>query len=422
MAYPNLIRLRQRFEQTGLADLQTAVCDELNSLRFDRVVRAGQSVALPVGSRGIANLQQIVRTIVDHFLQLGAKPFIVPAMGSHGGATATGQQAILESYAITETSVGCPIRSSCETVVLGRSPLGFDIHFDRLAAEADHCFIFNRIKSHTSFDGTVQSGLLKMLLIGLGNPTGAKIYHRAIQQYSFDQIIRETAPIVWQNLSLLGGLAIVENAYDETMLVRAVGPDDFESTEQTLLPIASASMPRLPFDRVDLLLVDQIGKNISGTGLDTNVVGRKTNDHRAAVDEWPKITRIAVRDIAEASHGNAIGLGIAEFCRSRALEKVDWAATRANVLSSGRISAAFAPLDYQTDREILDAALKTVGLVEPSESRIVWIANTLDLAELVCSVAYLDEIRQRGDLEIISEPFEMPLDSAGNLPELPSLS
>ncbi len=418
MNYPKVFRVRQHFDSTRLDDVAATVRRELESLDLQEQVRPGQSVAVPVGSRGIANLAEITRAIVDYFQSIGARPFIVPAMGSHGSSTAEGQRAVLESYGVTEASVGCPIRSCVETVVLGRTPQGFDIHFDRIAYEADHRFLFNRIKPHTSFTGSVESGLMKMLLIGLGNPEGARTYHRAIRQFTFDEIIRGTAPLVWEKCPVLGGLAIVENAYDETMLLKGVRPEAFEPTERDLLTVARENMPRLPFDTADLLLIDRIGKDISGTGLDTNVVGRKTNDHRAADDEWPKIGRILLRGLSPASHGNAIGIGIAEFCRSRVLREADWEATRLNVLSSGRVSAAMAALDYETDQDVLDVALKTVGLAPPEQVRLLWIADTLHLAEVECAEIYLDEARNRSDLEILTPPRNLPWDADGNLPDL----
>jgi hypothetical protein len=222
---------------------------------------------------------------------------------------------------------------------------------------------------------------------------------------------------VLRRCRILAGVAVVENAYDQTARIEAVRPDDFEARERELLALARGWLPRLPFQRVDVLLIDQIGKDISGTGLDPNVVGRKFNDHKPLADEWPKVRRIALRGLTEATHGNAIGFGIAEFCRCQLLRETNFAATRLNGLVSGHISAVMPPLDYETDREMLTAALSTIGLTESPQARLLWIADTLHLGEVECSVAYLDDARQRHDLAILTPPRDLPLDAAGNLPQ-----
>ncbi len=413
--YPAVFRIRQRFPCQRVSDISAAVDGELARLRLGEKVRPGQSVALTAGSRGIANIATILRAAVAHFLQLGAKPFIVPAMGSHGGGIAQGQREVIESYGVTEQYVGCPIRSSMETVVVCRTAEGLPVHFDRHAFEADHVVVVNRVKPHTRFVGEIESGLMKMMLIGLGKCAGAQVYHRAIEDYPFERIIRSVAGEVLAKCHILAGIAIVENAHDETGRIEAVRPEELESREKELLKLARQWMPRLPFERVDLLIVDEIGKNISGTGLDTNVVGRKFNDHAAVDGELPRVRRIAVRRLTPESHGNAVGLGIAEFCKSQLLRETDFQATRLNAIVAGHVSAAMPPLDYETDREILDAALSNVGLTEPHEARILWIQNTLKLGEVECSAAYLEEARCRSDLEILTPPRSLPLDAAGNL-------
>ncbi|MCX7424688.1 MAG: [Fe-S]-binding protein, partial [Planctomycetia bacterium] len=267
------------------------------------------------------------------------------------------------------------------------------------------------------FAGSIESGLMKMLLIGLGKAEGARVYHRAIQQYGFARIVHGVGGELLRRCRVLAGLATVENAYDQTALLAAVEPEEFDPRDKELLAFARRWMPRLPFPHVDLLLIDRIGKDISGTGMDANVIGRKFNDHAAVEDEYPKVLRIAVRGLTEATRGNALGIGMAEFCRSRVLRQADFAATRLNVLTSGHVSAAMPPLDYETDREILDAALGTIGLTDPPDAKILWIADTLALAEVECSAAYLDEARRREDLEVVTPLRELPLDSAGNLPD-----
>ena len=415
-SYPQMFRVRQRFEGPRLEDVPGQVDAQLARLKLGAKVKPGQSVAITAGSRGVANVHLILRAAVEHLQGLGARPFVVPAMGSHGGGTAHGQREVVESYGITEEFVGCPIRSGTETVVVCRTAEGFPVHFDRLAYEADHVLVSNRVKPHTRFVGEIESGLMKMMLIGLGKCAGAQVYHRAIQDYSFAQIIRSVVGEVLRKCRILAGLAVVENAYDETALIEAVAPDQFESREKELLVLAKKWMARLPFPQVDILLVDQIGKNISGTGMDTNVVGRKFDDHKAVEDEFPKVKVIALRGLTPETHGNAIGMGLAELCKSQLLRETEVEATRLNGIIAGHVAGAMPPLDYETDREILDVALGMVGLVEPPEAKVLWIRNTLELAEVECSAVYLEEARRRADLEILTALRDLPLGADGNLP------
>ena len=415
---PLIFRVRQTFERPQVGDITAEVDSQLARLALGGKIQAGQSVAITAGSRGIANIHLIIKAIVDHLKQLGAQPFIVPAMGSHGGGTAEGQREIIESYGITEEFCGCPIRASMETIIVCQAEEGFPVHFDRLASEADHVVVCGRVKPHTGFVGDIESGLMKMMLIGLGKHEGAKIYHRAIKDFSFGQIVRSVAREVLDKCRVVAGLAIVENGYDETAKIAAVAPGEFEEREKELLVLAKQWMPKLPFKTADILILDEIGKNISGSGMDTNIVGRKFHDHEAAADEWPKVKRIIVRGLTDKTHGNAAGIGIAEFCRSRVIEEMDVHATRTNCLTGGHAAAAMFPLDYATDRECLDMAFPQIGLTEPPDAKIQWIKNTLEVAEVECSVAYLEEARSRDDLEIIVEPRPLPMDDDGNLPSI----
>ncbi len=415
--FPRTFRVRQHFDAPRLDDVPAEVCRQLGKLGLGDRVRPGQSVAVTVGSRGIANLAEIVHAAVRFLQALGLEPFIVPAMGSHGGGTAEGQRALIEAYGVTEAAAGCPIRSSMDTVVVCRMAAGFPVHFDRLAFEADHVLVLNRVKPHTKFVGDIESGLIKMLLIGLGKGEGAAVYHRAILDYSFAQIIHSVAGEVLRRCRILAGLGIVENAYDQTARIEAVAPGEFEPREKALLKLARRWMARLPFDRVDVLLIDRIGKNVSGTGLDTNVVGRKFNDHRAVEGELPRVRRICLRGLTPETHGNAVGLGIAEFCRTRLVRGANLAATRLNAMVANHVSAAMLPLDYETDRAMLAAALGTIGLTPAKDVRLLWIADTLHLNELECSAAYLTEAQEHNTLEILTPPRPLPFDASDNLPE-----
>ena len=415
MALPRMLRLRQRFDAPTLEDIPAAVRAEVAALGLAPKIKPGDSVAVSVGSRGIANIALITKTLVEELKALGAEPFLVPAMGSHGGGVAEAQRAIIEGYGVTEDYVGAPIRASMDTVQVGATEDGVPVYFDKYASQADHVAVVGRVKPHTDFVGEIESGLHKMMLIGLGKHRGASLYHQAIVQYSFDRIIRSVGQTVIDECRVLLGLGIVENPYDKTALIKGVGPDEFYEREKELLVLARKWMPRLPFDRIDLLLVDEIGKNISGAGMDTNVIGRKFHDHHAAEKEFPKVTRIAVRDLTEITHGNASGIGTAEYAHRRAIDKMDREMTYINCMTGNHPSGAAIPIYFDTDRELITKALQTIGLVDPGKERIVRIKNTLDLAEVLVSEAYLPEVEKRDDLEVLEGPAEMAFDADGDL-------
>ncbi len=412
---PLVFRLRQEFDDPTLDDVPAEVEAQLSSLSLGKRVASGQTVAITVGSRGIANIRHIIKALVDHLKRVGAEPFIVPAMGSHGGGTVEGQLKIIESNGINERFCGCPIRASMETVVVCEAAEGFPVHFDKHAYAADHVVVCNRIRPHTQFMGDIESGLMKMLLIGLGKRAGATIYHRAIRDFSFGRIVRSVGHEVLTRCSILAGVAIVENAWGRTARIEAVPPERFEAREKALLVQARQWMPRVPFRTADILLIDEVGKNISGTGFDLSVVGRRHHTHKAADDEYPKIKMIGLRDLADESYGNAEGMGLAEFCRSRLLEKRDETITRVNSLTSGHHTASMIPMVFDTDREMIVAMLSQVGLSEPADSTLMWIRNTRDVAEVECSAACLPEARDRDDLEILSDPRALSFDADGNL-------
>jgi Lactate racemase N-terminal domain len=414
--YPQFFRVRQKFEGPRVADVPGEVEQQLSRLKLTETIRPGQSVAVTCGSRGIANISQIIKATVGHLQRLGAKPFIVPAMGSHGGGTAEGQRQVLESYGVTEERCGCPVRATMETVVLCQSDLGFPVYADRYAFEADHIVLCGRIKPHTDFDGDIESGLMKMMLLGLGKHEGAKIYHRAFQDYSFAQIVRSVANTVLAKCHIAAGVGIVENGYDETALIEAVRPGEIERREKELLVLAKKWMPRLPFGNVDILIIDEMGKNISGAGIDTNVVGRKRGLLQAGKDEYPKVKRIIVRSLTEASHGNAVGLGYVDVCKTSLLNSHDRHATWTNIITSGNLGGMKYPMHFETDREILDVALPSIGLTPPQDAKVLWIKNTLHLKEVECSATYLADAKRRDDLEILTPLGDLPLDSSGNLP------
>lgn len=304
--------------------------------------------------------------------------------------------------------MGVPIRSSMEVVDMGTSPLGFPVHMDKHAAGADHIVLINRIKTHTRFSGRIESGLVKMLLVGLGKQPAATIYHRATQEYSFDEIINDTVPILLKKLPVLLGLAVIENARGEVAGLEAVLPDRLLEREPELLEKAVSLTAKLPFNEIDLLVVDEMGKDISGTGIDTSIIGRKEHSNI-------KIKRIFVRDLTGKSDGNACGIGFADFTTKRLVDKINIADTDVNCITALRPEGAKIPPTCATDREALTQALDTLGLVKPEHARIVRIKSTRDLEELSVSDAYTGELNGRRDLETVSEAATMSFDTEGNL-------
>ncbi|MCA9156917.1 MAG: DUF2088 domain-containing protein [Planctomycetales bacterium] len=412
---PRFFRMRQSFPRPRIKHVPAAVMSALAGC-IERELN-GQTVAITVGSRGIAGIAQITRACVDFLKQRGARPFLVPAMGSHGGATDEGQADVLARLGITQATMGCPVRSSMEVAQVATAVEGFPVYFDRMALSADHVLVVNRIKPHTRFAGDIESGLMKMMLIGLGKRQGAEVYHRVIFNYSFDQIVRSVAREVIEGCRILAGLAILENAYEETAEVVGVAPEEIEAREPELLGRVKSWMPRLPFDQSDLLIVDQIGKNISGAGMDTNVIGRKRNDHAAIEGDSPNIHHIYVRGLTEATHGNASGIGLAELCHRRVVEAMDRRATHVNCITAGHVTAAMLPIDFVTDRQALVTACQLAGYVSHEQVTAMWIRDTLSLSEVECSEAFFEMASNRSDIEILNQPSQLQFDELGDLIE-----
>ena len=415
MNYPRMIRIRQNFDAPTLDDITCTVRHELAKLNLSNKIKIGDSVAISVGSRGIANIALVVKILVEALKAHGAQPFIVPSMGSHGGGTTEGQRAIVEGYGVTEAYTGAPIKATMEVVQVGITEDGLPVYFDKYAYEANHVVVVGRIKPHTEFSGEIESGLHKMMLIGLGKHKGAALYHQAIISYSFDRIIRSIAKSVIEKCKILLGLAIIENPNHETALIEALNPESFYKREKKLLILAKKWMPRLPFKQVDLLIVDQIGKDISGDGMDTNVIGRKYLIHKAADHEYPKITRIYVRDLTELTYGNATGMGIAEYAHTQLINKIDFEDTYINCNIANVPTSAAIPIHFDTDKKVLDAALNTIGYIQPKDARIIRIRHTSDIKEIMVSEIYQREMDGRDDLSIIEPAKEMVFNDNDNL-------
>ncbi len=411
MPLPKMYRVRQNLSRHRVADIPSAVHAAMAGARLP--VKRGDTVAVGAGSRGIANIAQVVQAAVDHLKELGATPFVFPAMGSHGGATAEGQLEILEGYGITEASMGCPLRATMEVVQIG-SALGLPVWCDKIAASADWIGVVNRIKPHTDFKGGIESGLFKMMAIGLAKHHGAKQYHRAFVNHGFENVIIAVAREVLAKGRIGFGLGLVENGHDETACIAAFNAGDLEAGERRLLEDARKWMARLPFSSLDVLVVEEMGKDISGAGMDTNVIAR-TSHPREKFPKDPQILRIVALDLTEASGGNAIGIGNADFTTRRLVEKIDWRKTTINALTSSAPNAAMLPLTFDSDREAVESAVGCIGLTQPEEARVVRIRNTLMLGVIECSEALLPEIRKSPGLEIIGEARPLGFDAASRI-------
>ena len=413
--YPKMYRIRQKFEGPMVTDIAATVQAELMRVHVASVIKPGQTVALTVGSRGVANIATIIKATAGALQAIGAKPFVIPAMGSHGGGTAEGQLDVLRHYGIIEASMGVPLRATMEVVQIGETPDGIPVWLDKYASEADHIGVINRVKPHTDFSGAIESGLFKMMTIGLGKYRGAQHYHRANVQYGYEHVIRTVGRTMLQHARIAFGLGVVENGYDQTAIIRAALAPQLEETELELQALAKQLAARLPFDFLHLLIVDEMGKNISGAGMDTKVIGRIMNLTEPPPKD-PRLLRIYVRDLHDDSYGNATGIGLADFVSRRLVNKIDAKATYINCLTGLSPESARIPITFDADREAMDAALGTIGLVKPEEARIVRIKNTLLLEELDVSEALVAEVKQRGNLDILWGPKALLFDSSGNLP------
>lgn len=415
MPYPKMLRLRQEFDRPRVENIPAAIRASLEKLDLGKTIRSGQSVALTAGSRGIANIPLILKSVAQFLKDLGARPFLVPAMGSHGGGLAEGQKKVLESYGITEAFVGVPIRASMEVVSLGNTSEGFPVVLDKYAKEADYVGVVARVKPHTSYHGPIESGLMKMMMIGLGKHVGASNYHRLLLEKPYDLVVRSVGKTIRARAPIAFGLGVVENAYDETARLEAALPADFEKCEENLLVDAKKWLARLPFHEADLLIIDQIGKEISGSGMDTNVVGRKRAFATTPPENQPNMRFIFVRGLSEHTHGNAAGIGVADFTTTRLIRATDYKATVINCVTSGYPDSANLPVHFDTDREVLDTALSILGTRPPEKARIMHIKNTMILETVRVSEACLEELPKMTRFQVVGGPDALTFDAGGNL-------
>ncbi|WP_337176847.1 hypothetical protein [Paludisphaera sp.] len=413
MNFPPIARVRRTFDQPEVADVAAAIAREVASSALVTRVPAGGRVAITVGSRGIAGLPEIVRATAGVVRSLGFSPFAVAAMGSHGGGTAEGQRSLLAELGVTERSIGCPIRCGMETVVLGTDAFGQPIHFGRDAFDADGVILLNRIKPHTSFRGRHESGLLKMLTIGLGKRQGAAQVHK-LGLPGLMRMLPEVGAFLLGRTPVALGLAILENAADRVAKVVAVEPEEILDVEPALLDEARALMPGLPFDQLDVLIVGELGKNYSGTGMDPAVIGRLKVE-TAPDHPRPVITRLAVLDVAEESRGNALGIGFADLTTERLVRAIDPTPLRVNCFTSNFLQRGRVPLAMPTDRDVIAACLDTCWRVDPAEARLAIVPNTLELTTIWVTRPLADEVGRLPGLAFETDFLPIPLDDAGTL-------
>lgn len=414
MQIQKVVPVHQELPDRALPDVAAEVHSQMQAASWAASVKRGSRIAVGVGSRGIRNIDVIVKAVVDFWKSRGVKPFIVPVMGSHGAATAQGQADVLAHYGIDERSMGAPVRSSLDVVPVGTTPEGIAVSMDRLAFKSDGVMLCGRVKWHTDFQGKLESGIHKMMAIGLGKWEGAKRYHRWALTLGMEQVIRSVGAVVLSTGKMLGGLAILEDAHHNTAGVRALGATGMVEEEEKLLSLVKGWKPDIPGEEIDFLIVDEIGKDISGAGMDTKIVNRGGDGPNLWM-HVPIIQRIFVRDLSRNTYGNAIGMGMADVVHDRLVEKVDYEATWVNALTASAPSPGFTPMHFATDRECIERLLPTCGKADTGECTLAWIRNTLELEHTFVSENLLPQSADDPFVHVVGEPLDLPFDAAGNL-------
>ncbi len=413
MSLPRLLVCRQKFTDRRIPDVAAEVRKQLTQSGFATRLQPGARVAIGVGSRGIHNIATIVRNAVQFWKDAGMRPFIFPAMGSHGAASAAGQADVLAHYGITEGTMGCPVVSQLDVVSLGRTPEGIEAFMDRAAYESDGVMLVGRVKWHTDFAGKIESGLFKMMAIGLGKFAGAQRYHAYAYSLGLETVIRSIGRQVLQSGKILGGLAILEDANHNTGKIDAVPVEVMEQREEENLALVKSWMGRIPAD-LDILVLDEIGKNISGAGMDTKVVNRGVQGEYNPWPDTPKFQRIFIRDLSALTYNSAVGLGMADIVTDRLVNRTDWTPTIINSLTANTPAAVRTPIHFPTDRECLERIMPTVGKLDLNEVTIGWIRNTMELGRLAISENMRAQLERNPQLEIEST-IDIEFDGEGNL-------
>lgn len=418
IALPRMVRVRQSFDPAHIEpeDLPAVVQAQLDRSEVKAKIKPGMSVAITCGSRGISNIAIIVKAIVDFVKAQGADPFIFPAMGSHGGATAEGQLDVLKSYQVTEETMGCPIRATMETVYLGNTAEGSPVFQDKYAHDADGVILCGRIKAHTTFRGPYESGLLKMAVIGMGKQHGAEAVHES-GFINMARVLPQFARVVFDHTNIIAGVGILENAFDQTYKIAGLTPDEIWEQEPALLKEAKSKMGRIWIENADVLVVDKIGKDISGDGMDPNVTGT-FGSPESACDGSPgplKAQRTVVLDLTDASHGNANGIGVADVTTKRLVDKTNVDITYPNAVTSTLVVMVKMPMFAHTDEHAIQLAVRTCNMIDKVNPRIVRIKNTMELGHIWVSEALIPEVKAHPNMELDGEPEPWGFDENGNL-------
>jgi len=408
-----LRHISQVFENKKIDNISERIIQELGKINFKEKIKPGMQMGITVGSRGIDNLEVIIKTVIQEVKKYGGSPIIIAAMGSHGGATVEGQLSILKCYGITEEKMGVPIKATTKTIELGKLENGLPVHFNKIANSLDGLIIINRIKVHTSFKSDIESGLCKMLAVGLGNHKGASLVHsmgvKGLSDYmvKFAEVILKKAPI-------LCGIGVLENGYDQTYKIEAVNPEGFQGLDRKFLKECKRILPRLPILDIDILIVEEIGKNISGTGIDTNIVGGITEYPKGSFHS-PKIKEIILLDLTPESHGNVHGLGLATAITRRLYDKIDFKATYTNSITSGFLEKSRIPMIFSTEEEAFRTCLSILGNLPGTEPRIIIIKNTMRLDEMYVSEPIWEEIKNQKNILFLGNWEELKFDNKGKL-------
>jgi len=408
---PKMVKVKQEFDDAQVDDLGATLFAELDTEQIKKMVKPGMEIAVAVGSRGLDRLVETTAVTVKFLQDLGAKPFIVPCMGSHGGATDEGQKAVLEHLGVTEESVNAQIRSSMEVIKLGALPNGLPVYIDKIASQADGIVVINRVKPHTAFRGPVESGIMKMISIGLGKQKGAEACHQLGFKHMAEHV-PAMANMIMEKMPILFAVATVENPFDKVATIEVLAPEVIEEREIELQKLSKEQLPKLFFDQIDVLIIDEIGKNISGDGMDPNITGRYPTPYAYG---GPDVNKMVVLDLTPETEGNANGVGTADFTTQRLVDKMDREATYANGLTSTVVGPTHISTTLMNDQQAIQAAIKTCNILDFTKVKMVRITNTLEIGEIEVSEAFLDHVKENANLEKVSEAFDLVFDEKGNL-------
>ncbi|MEH7237422.1 lactate racemase domain-containing protein [Bacillus sp. JJ1562] len=408
---PKMLKVKQHFDDTKVENIEEDLINKLLREEVKQTIKPGMEIAIAVGSRGIDALVDITKTTVQFIKDMGGKPFIVPSMGSHGGATGEGQRDVLKHLGVTEESVGCEIRSSMEVIKLGELPNGLPVYIDKYASKADGIVVINRVKPHTAFRGPVESGIQKMISIGLGKQKGAEACHQLGFKYMAENV-PAMAKMIMEKTPFLFGVATVENAFDRVARIEVMLTNEIIEKEPELQAQAKQLLPKLFFDQIDVLVIDQIGKNISGDGMDPNITGRYPTPYAHG---GPDVNKMIVLNLTPETEGNANGVGTADFTTQRLVDKMDLEFTYANGLTSTVVAPTKIATTLPNDKEAIQAAIKTCNILDFTKVKMVRIKDTLHVSEIEVSEALLDYIKQHPNIEQASDLYDFDFDENGNL-------